>query len=445
MDSFYEALKTKQDDFANRPVLKSFDYICHGAGVAMNNGPRWRMIRTAMQQKVTNKQKGVEAEDMIVEEVSSSLKWLLDERVKVGRGKDFDFRQLCRRESLNIAMRNCFSFRFGEEKSPQYWEVQDWIRIIFEYIAQGSPSDFMPIFKYFPNPEIIKARKAIDKMEAFIDAELQKHKTALGTKQEKDYDFIDHMLQHQIEAKKSGSDTLTDLDIRVCTWDIMAGQIDTSATTMEWMIYILINHKSVLKKVQRLLDEVVGPDRLPNLNDIPKLEYLTAIIDEVFRWKHFAPQGLPHEAAKDTTILGYNVPKGTQVFLNYHSLHMNPKYWKKPEEFRPERFLEEERALLETCLHPEKFFPSKESYKFVPFGQGRRRCVGYGIGRIVMWLKAAMWLHCFEWESADGKPLDITTEYLGITLVPEEQKVKAIPRPAARLLRFIDPNKIETR
>jgi len=190
----------------------------------------------------------------------------------------------------------------------------------------------------------------------------------------------------------------------------------------------------------------VGPNRLPNMDDLPKLEYLTAILDELFRWKHFAPQGLPHEAASDLTLGGYNIPKGTQIFLNFYSLHMNEKLWNKPNEFRPERFLEEERELLDTILHAEMFFPKPEAYKFVPFGQGRRRCVGYGLGRIVMWLKAASWLHCFDWDSVDGQPLDLDTEILGITMVPKLQKVKAIPRPAARLLRSEkDLSQVESR
>jgi len=109
--------------------------------------------------------------------------------------------------------------------------------------------------------------------------------------------------------------------------------------------------------------------------------------------------------------------------------------WKEPDTFRPERFLEEERPLLDSILHGEMFFGKPEAYKFVPYGQGKRRCAGYGIGRIVLWLKAALWLHCFDWETTDGKPLDLDTETMGITMVPKLQKVRAIPRPAAKLLR----------
>lgn len=436
-EAFFEALKSKQDDYASRPQLRSYMALTHGQGVAMNNGKRWRMIRTVLQMHVTNKQKGVEAEGLIKQEIGSSLAWLRGECER-GRGATFDFRQLLRREALNVLMRKIFSFRYGDANTPAYMEMQDIIRVIFEHIAQGSPSDFMPLAGLVSNPEEEMYFKTVLRMEELVDEEIVRHKGTLGATDPKDYDFVHSMLHAQKEAGAKGEMTLSDVDIRVVAWDSMAGGIDTSSTTMEWLLLLLVNNKRVLRKLQKLLDEVVGPDRLPGLQDMDKLEYLTAVLDECFRIKHFAPQGLPHMAEVDTTMQGFNVKKGTHVFLNFYSLHMNPEYWVKPEEFRPERFLEEERDLLNTLMHPETYFPKKESYKFVPFGQGRRRCVGYGLGRIAIWLKAAMWLHCFDWDSVDGKPMDLDTESLGITLVPAEQKIKATPRPAARLCESID-------
>ena len=385
---WYEALCTKQDQTAQRPNLKSLGYITKGgAGVAMNNGARWRAIRTILQTSVTNKQLGEAAEPLIVEELDSSLHWLR-EQCAAGKSASFDLRQLCRRESLNVAMRKIFAFRFGNQMSPAYMDCQDWIRVIFEHIAQGSPADFMPLFEAFPDKERDFFYKNCDRMHAFLDQELERHKREVGKRQGAEQDFMDLMLLAQAEGKAKGGDTIvmTDMDIKVSAWDMMAGAIDTSATSMEWLVYILCNDKRVQRKLHAVMDEVVGPDRFPTLADVPKLEYLTAVLDELFRWKHFAPQGLPHEAAEDMTLGGFNIPKGTQIFLNFYSLHMNPKLWKKPEEFRPERFLEEERELLDTVLHSEMFFKNPEAYKFVPFGQGRRRCVGYGLGRIVMYL-----------------------------------------------------------
>ncbi len=436
-EAFYEALKTKQDEFARRPCLPSFEAITHGQGVAMNNGERWRMIRTVLQTTVTNKQKGVESEALFMEEIGNGLSWLRSQCER-GKGADFDMRSLLRREAINGIMRKVFSCRFGDANTPEFVLVSDFIKVIFEHIAQASPSDFMPIAKYFPNAEEKHYFKTALVMERYIDNELDKHKLSFDRADPAQYDFLHAMLAAQKEARAKGEPHLSDIDIRVCAWDSMAGGIDTASTTLEWALYLMVNFKAVQHKAQKILDEVVGPNRLPCLDDVPKLDFITAIIDEVFRFKHFAPQGLPHEAEVDTTLLGYNVPKGTQVFFNYYSLHMNPEYWLKPEEFRPQRFLEEEKDLLNTCLHPETYFAKPESYKFVPFGQGRRRCVGYGIGRIAVWLKVATYLHCFEWDSADGKPFDIDTEILGITMVPKEQKFKATPRPAARLCKSLE-------
>lgn len=416
---WYEALNEKQNETAQRPQLASFKAITHFEGVAMNNGERWRAIRTILQKAVTNKQLGIEAAPMIEEEVTASLYWL-KQQCEAGKSSDFDFRQLCRRESLNVAMRKIFSFRFKSEMTPNYMDTQDWIRIIFEHLAQGSPSDFMPLFRYFPDPKAKEFHKVCGRMHTFLEEELVKHKKEVGKRQGAEQDFMDLMLIAQKEDQALGSKVImTDMDIKVSAWDMMAGAIDTSATTMEWLIYTLINHKRVLRKLQAILDQEIGPNRLPTVEDIPKLEYLTAVLDEVVRWKHFAPQGLPHEAGEDMTLGGYQIPKGTQIFFNFYSLHHNEKLWNKPEEFRPERFLEEERALLDTILHAEMFFNKPDAYKFVPFGQGRRRCVGYGLGRIVLWLKAAIWLHCFDWDSTNGQPMDLDTEILAITMVSE--------------------------
>jgi hypothetical protein len=132
----FEALNKKQDETAQRPNLKSFESITYFQGVAMNNGKRWRSFRTMLQKTVTNKQVGEDSAPLIMEEVESTLSWLVD-TCQQGRASSFDFRQLCRVESLNVAMRKIFGFRFSNKMSPAYMDCQDWVRIIFEHLAQG--------------------------------------------------------------------------------------------------------------------------------------------------------------------------------------------------------------------------------------------------------------------------------------------------------------------
>merc|ERR1711939_10449 len=82
--------------------------------------------------------------------------------------------------------------------------------------------------------------------------------------------------------------------------------------------------------------------------------------------------------------------------------------------------------------------PTPESHKFIPFGAGKRKCAGVGIGRVVMWCKVATHLHCFNWASADGKPINIDDEHFGVTVVPGEAPLKVTARPAAKLLKSVE-------
>ena len=108
---------------------------------------------------------------------------------------------------------------------------------------------------------------------------------------------------------------------------------------------------------------MVGRDRLPSLDDRPKLHYLEAVTHESQRISALAYGGIARIASKDTRLGGYDIPKGTR--LNYAIFEMmnDPAYWVDPEVFRPERFM----------TNDGKF---KLDDRFIPFGIGRRHCMG---------------------------------------------------------------------
>ena len=54
-----------------------------------------------------------------------------------------------------------------------------------------------------------------------------------------------------------------------------------------------------------------------------------------------APVAVPHDTREASRLGGYHVPAHTLVFVNLYSVHMNPKYWEKPEEFNPTRWIED--------------------------------------------------------------------------------------------------------
>jgi len=437
-EAIHDALKINGDAFAGRFCPDSIGIITKGRGIAlMNDLKLWRKNRTALMMGMTRKQEGVENVPLILEEVhSTGYSWL---QMCGGEGKSFNckLRGAIGKESLNVYMRQMCNLRFSEKLTPTFQSVRSCLEEIFKRISAGNPGDYMPLVKALAGkPKVLTEMEYwSDKMYGHIRDWIKHHKETIVPGEPRD--FLDRMLVMLNKDDKSYIEGLTETDIEVIMWDVMAGGIDTTSTTLEWLLYILVNYPDTQRKLQEELDLVVGPDRLPRWEDHGDLKYLNACLCELMRWKHFAPFGLPHMTLEDTTCLGYDIPKGAQVMINFHASGMDKKAWKRPEEWRPERWLEEEADLQHSFLDGE-VKKTKESYKFIPFGAGKRMCVGYGLGRVVMWCKVATHLHCFKFESATGKDLNIDDEHFGVTVVPDEQELKVTARPASRLLTSVE-------
>jgi len=332
-------------------------------------------------------------------------------------------------------MRLVCSFRYGQEMSKEFIEIEEIMADIFKAISAGNPSDYIPLAKLGSAAKkfVHDLQNSTNRRDKHITDWVSWHKKTKKTGDPRD--FVDIMLEDKDDPK------LSDAEINSIIWDTMAGGIDTSALSFEWLVYILTSYPEVQDKIHEELDRVVGPDRLPTYDDVEKLTYLNATLCELFRFKHFAPFGIPHHTLSDIKIRGYNVPKDTQVMFNLYTLHMDPNLWEDPKRFDPDRFApggrEHELAAnyLDTDRVRTKFLKSKDDnlFKYLPFGFGKRQCVGFGLGRIIMFLKAATHLHCFNWESANGQKADLS-EAFGVTLTPiKEHPMKVTARPAARL------------
>lgn len=436
----YEALKERGDDFAGRFCPPAINTITYGRGIAMQNDMNvWYKARSLLHAGLTRKDvTGDEVVGVILEEVHSTGKEFVDmieDAAKGGPGSaTVKMRAYMGRESLNVYTRQMCSFRFSDKLTEKYQSVRACLEEIFARISGGNPADYIPLLKLAGKPKILNEMEEwSDKMYGHIREWIKEHKSSLNP--EAPRDFLDTML---IKYKEFG---LTEQDVEVVVWDVLAGGIDTTATTLEWLFYIMCNYPETQRKVQEELDRVIGSDRLPTFKDRPNLPYLNAVLLELMRWKHFAPFGLPHMTLKDTQCLGYNIPAGAQVMVNFAAVNLDKKVWKNPEQWRPERFLEEEKDLAmsgKNGIHDALFGdvkPTPESHKFIPFGAGKRKCVGVGIGRVVLFCKVATHLHCFNFESASGKKINIDDEFFGVTVLPTEAPVKITARPAAKLLK----------
>ncbi|WAQ98749.1 CP1A1-like protein, partial [Mya arenaria] len=123
------------------------------------------------------------------------------------------------------------------------------------------------------------------------------------------------------------------------------------------------------------IDSVVGQERPPALTDKPRLVYTAAVIQEVMRIVAMLPVSLPHYAIQDAIICGYHVDKDTVVILNMFSVSHEARVWGDPDNFRPGCFSTESGEINTSLLGHS-----------LPFGLGRRRCVGEQLANISLYI-----------------------------------------------------------
>src|SRR5262249_27718726 len=133
------------------------------------------------------------------------------------------------------------------------------------------------------------------------------------------------------------------------------------AQTMTWICYLLSQHPQVEKQLHKELDEVLG-GREPTAEDLPRLTYTRMVAQEALRLFP-AVMVTNREAAVDTEISGYHIPKGSLLCINLFAANHHPEYWENPEAFIPERFAPEN---ANAPYH----------HAYLPFGAGPRICIG---------------------------------------------------------------------
>ncbi|KAK7791197.1 hypothetical protein R5R35_009363 [Gryllus longicercus] len=230
-------------------------------------------------------------------------------------------------------------------------------------------------------------------------------------------DFIDHYLAQITRDKADGVDcasTFCEEQLQVMGADMLLAAATTTTGTVTFALNWLSRRPALQRRCQAQLDAVVGRARLPSLDDRASLPFVEAVLRETLRRNTMLPLAMPHLTVEDTKLDGYDIPKNTLIFANVNSAHMDKDYWGDPEEFRPDRFLDEKGELLRRDVT-------------MPFGAGKRLCPGETFSRQSMFVVLAALLQNFWFELASDK---VTPDCClpGLTLTPKDTWMRATPR-----------------
>uniref|UniRef100_N1R3L0 Cytochrome P450 71A19 n=1 Tax=Aegilops tauschii TaxID=37682 RepID=N1R3L0_AEGTA len=193
----------------------------------------------------------------------------------------------------------------------------------------------------------------------------------------------------------------------------------SETTTLEWAFAELMRNPKVMHKATaevRRAFRAQGTVAEHRLNELP---YMHLVIREALRLHMPTPLLLPRECREPCQVLGYDVPQGTQLLVNVWALGRDKRYWPDgPEEFRPERFEDEDAVDFKG-----------NDFSFLPFGAGRRMCPGMAFGLANIELALASLLFHFDWEGPSPDELDMA-EAFGVTA---RRKADLLLRPVLRV------------
>ncbi|KAG9000126.1 hypothetical protein FRB93_012890 [Tulasnella sp. JGI-2019a] len=170
----------------------------------------------------------------------------------------------------------------------------------------------------------------------------------------------------------------------------------TTTSYLHFLVLLLVEHPEVQEKAHAELDRVIGPGRLPTLEDMANLPYICAIIQEIHRYRPVAPLAVPHKSLDDVYYGKYRIPQGSSVYANVWAIYRDPTLFDRPEEFYPERYLSSPLGLKKGVVDDIERTDAFKRFNLLAYGTGRRACPGIHLANNTIELNVARLLWGFK-------------------------------------------------
>ncbi|MFD4600370.1 cytochrome P450 [Streptomyces sp. NPDC058464] len=189
---------------------------------------------------------------------------------------------------------------------------------------------------------------------------------------------------------------------------------ETTASLLAWTLYELARNPGIEARVLAELDEVLG-ERPVTFDDMMRLPYLDRVITETLRLHH--PGWLVTRRTTEETRLGeWTLPAGTELAYCQHALHRDPERFPDPHTFDPDRW-------TDAAQEP-------PPGAFVPFGDGKHKCMGDRFSLTEMVVALATMLRSVRLELAEGQ---VIRQVARLTVRPRNLRMTVRPRAGVGL------------
>ncbi len=315
----------------------------------MANGEEWRRVRRMLNPKFTGRGLAPLV-DLIIATVAETVEsW----EIHAASGAAVDMQEEFSVLTLTVMLRSMFTVPTRRD------EVERLAHSFADLMRGMAVAMFTtPLPARVPRPYGRSFAAAKADIFGYIDAMVTERRRA-GAASEADGDLLSMVLDGQFEDGTK----MDDEHVRRELLGLIIGGYETTAAVMAWVLAQLPFAPAARDHAYAEV-EGLGGARV-TAGDLDRLPWLKACFDEAQRLQGFVLNA--REATVDDEIGGYAIPAGTTVAFSGWTLHRDPRFWRDAARYDPARFLDDE----------------INTYAFLPFGVGPRRCLGARMGYMV--------------------------------------------------------------
>ncbi|KAG6555952.1 hypothetical protein Mapa_001892 [Marchantia paleacea] len=405
----HDALIKDVQTFSSRPKLLSrLNFTGWRSVNSALYGPYWRGIRKNLVSHVLSTSKVASFLPFREEELETLIVRVKDEAAR--NDNVVTVLSHCRHTVFSILLHVCFGERFEDST------VEELDKILKTLLVILAPQviDFLPFVQPFSKHKPL-CQGLLDRIRKLFAPLIEEHRQLRAKGQPKG-DYVDSLIVLQKEMD------LMDNDILGLIGEVLTGGTDTTANTLEWTMANLIKYPHIQDKVYQEIKSVCGTSPVGE-QDVEKMPYVQAVIKEALRKHPALPFGITHGLSMQGKLGGYDIPEDAFVLFHIQAMQNDPAIWDSPDQFKPERFLNNNVNYDMTGSH------GVDSMKFMPFGAGRRICPGMSLGLKHAHLILTRLIQNFEFSTVNpGEDVDFSEKLEFTVVMANPLRARITPR-----------------